>query len=96
MAGYVVSRDSVTIDLERPWDNVWQACLKEVNRQGRVKRENRLKGRIDARIRETDVVVTLESLTPATVRVVIRARKNLLPHMEVAQRLGSELMRRVK
>ncbi len=95
VVGYAVSHDSVTVDLDRPWDRIWSACLEETKRQGRVKSEDRANGRIDARIQKTDVVVTLEQLTPSTVRVVIRARRNLLPQVEVAQHLGVGIARRV-
>ena len=94
VVGYAVSRDSVTVDLDRPMDRVWQACLEETKFQGTLKREDRAKGRIDARIRETDVTLTLESLTSSTVRVVIHARKHLLPKADVAQRLGVGIARR--
>ena len=96
VGGYAVSRDSVTVDLDRPRHEVWTAVLEETKRQGRIKREDSINGRIDARIKEADVVVTLEQLTPATVRVVIRARKHLLPQVDVAQRLGIGIAQRVK
>lgn len=96
VAGYAVSKDSVTIDLDRPWDRVWASCLEEAKHLGKIKREDRVKGRIDARINEADAVVTLDQLTPATVRVVIRARKHLLPQVEVAQKLGIGIARRVE
>ena len=94
-AGYAVSRDSVILDLDKSWESVWNACVDEVKYEGRLKRENRKRSRIDARIRDVDVVLTLEQLTPATVRVVIRARKHLLPRVEVAQRLGLGIARRM-
>ena len=95
VAGYAVSRDCVTVDLDRPLEKVWMASLEETNRLGRVKRENKAQGRIDAQLQGADVVVTLEQLTPSTVRVVVRARKHLLPQIETAQRLGVSIARRV-
>ena len=95
VVGYAVSRDSVTLDLDRPLDRVWSACLEETKHQGTVKKQDQARGRIDAHIRRTDVVVTVDALTPSTVRVVIRARKNLLPQVEIAQRLGVGIARRV-
>ena len=96
VGGYAVSRDSVTVDLDRPREQVWAAALEETKKQGRIKREDKVNGRIDAQIKEVDVVVTLEQLTPSTVRVVIRARKHLLPQVEVAQRLGIGIARRAQ
>ncbi len=96
VAGYAVSRDSVTIDLDRSRQEVWAACLEETKSQGRLKKQDSGSGRIDARIREADVVVTLEELTGSTVRLVIRARRHLLPKVDVAQRLGIEIAKRLE
>lgn len=88
VGGYAVSKDSVTIDLDQSWDRIWEISLQETKRLGQIKRQDPENGRIDARIQKTDVVLTLQKLTPKTVRVVIHARKYLLPHVEMAQRLG--------
>jgi len=96
VVGYAVSRDSVLLDLDQPWDRVWGAAQQEVSEQGRVKRENPKRGRLDARVEEADVVIVLKQLTPSTVRVVVRARKNLLPKVDVAQKVALGIQRRVE
>ena len=96
VAGYAASRDSVTMDLDQPRDQVWGAALEEIRTQGSLKRENLKRGRLDARIQEADVVLILKQLSPSTVRVVIRARRNLLPKVEVAQGLAVAILRRVE
>ncbi len=95
VVGYAVSRDSVTLDMDRPADKVWAACTEEVRRSGRIKREDRPNGRLEGQIQKADIVISMEPLTEATVRVVIRARKNLLPQLEVAQKLAVAIARRV-
>ena len=95
VAGYAASRDSVIMDLDEPLDRVWSAALEEIQSQGSLKRENAGRGRLDARIREADVVVTVRQLTSSTVRVVVRARKNLLPKVDVAQGVAVAILRRV-
>ena len=95
VAGYAVSRDSVVMDLDKSWDDVWNAAQEEVGEQGQVKRENRERGRLDARIEETDVVVIIKQLTPSTVRVAVRARKYLLPKVDVAQRVALGIRERL-
>ena len=96
VAGYAGSKDSVTLDLDRPWNQVWKACLEQMNEEGRLKKTDQGNGRLDARVKETDVVLTLEQLTPSTVRVTIRARRHLLPRVEVAQHIGLGIARRIK
>ena len=95
VGGYAISKDSVTMDLDRPMEHIWNACVEETRHQGAVKRLDPKNGRLDAQIQQASVVVTVEQLTPATVRVVIRARRNLLPRIEVAQRLAIGIARRI-
>lgn len=96
VAGYAVGRDSVLLDMDQPWDRVWSAAREEIRETGEVKRENPKRGRLDARIQEADVIVVLKQLTPSTVRVIVRARKNLLPKVDVAQKAALGIQRRVE
>ena len=96
VAGYAISRDSVVMDLDRPWDRVWKAAQEEIKQQGSLKRENPKRGRLDARIQEADVVVVLKQLTPSTVRVIVRSRKNLLPKVDVSQKVALGIQRRIE
>ena len=93
-AGYALTRDSMIFTVEdRSFRRVWEAAARETRRQGTVKAEDAGKGRLDARIQDSDVVVTLEQLTVTTVRVTVRARKNLLPRRGVAEQLGLAILR---
>lgn len=93
-AGYALTRDSMAFSVEdRAFRRVWEAAAREARRRGTVKAEDPGKGRLDARIEGADVVVTLEQLTVTTVRVTVRARKNLLPRRGVAEQLGLAILR---
>ena len=93
-AGYALTRDSLVFSVEdRAFRRVWETAAREAHRQGTVKAEDPGKGRLDARVQGADVVVTLEQLTVTTVRVTIRARKNLLPRRDVAEHLGLAILR---
>ena len=96
VVGYAASRDSVLLDMDQPWDRVWSAAQQEVTEQGQVDRENPKRGRLDARVQEADVVVALKQLTPSTVRVIVRARKYLMPKIEAAQKLAFGIQRRAE
>ncbi len=95
-AGYALTRDSMAFSVEdRSFSRVWEAALRETQSLGAVKAEDPGKGRLDARVQGADVVVTLEQLTVTTVRVKVRARKNLLPKRDVAEQLGLAILRDV-
>ena len=94
--GYAVSRDSVTLDMDHPQDRVWTAIVEETHDTGKIKREDANRQRMDLRVDGTDVVITLQPLTPSTVRVSVRARRFLLPRPEMAQRVAFGIQRRVE
>ena len=95
-AGYAISRDSMVFMLEKPWMEIWQASLDEVKAQGLLKQEDVRRGRISALVQDADVSITLKQLTPSTVRVTVRARKNLLPKIDIAQALALAISKRVE
>jgi hypothetical protein len=94
--GYAASRDSVTVALDHPMEMVWEAVVEEVRLLGKVKREDPKRRRVEGRVEGADVVITLKPLTVSTVRAVVRARQNLLPRPDIAQRIGFGLVRRIE
>ena len=95
VAGYAVSRDHVELTVERPYDQVWAAALDETKHSGLLKDVNRDTGRIEATNQGTHIEVTLERITETAVKVVVKARKHLLPQIDTAQRLAGRLARRL-
>ena len=95
VAGYAVSRDHVELTVEQPYDKVWSAALEETKRTGLLKDVNQETGHIEAMYQGTHIVVTLERVTETAVKVVVKARKHLLPQIDFAQRLATRLARRL-
>ena len=95
VAGYAVSRDRVELTVEQPYDKVWSAALEETKRAGLLKDVNPDVGRIEATYQGAHLTVTLERVTETAVKVVIKARKHMLPKIEIAQRLATRLAKRL-
>jgi len=95
VAGYAISRDRVELTVERPYAAVWTACLEETKRFGRLQEIDERLGQIQALSQGTHVVITLERVTEASVKIVVKARRHLLPQIDVAQRLATRIARRV-
>jgi|GEM_PF-679843 len=96
VVGYGVSRDSVILDMEHPPETAWKAAMEEIKSVGTIKREDPNLRRVDAQVEGIDVVVTVKSLTSSTTRVVVRARKYLLPKQLLAQRIAFGIQRRAE
>ena len=93
--GYAVSRDRVDLTVERPYPAVWSTCLEEAKRFGLLKEADQAAGRIEVLNQGTHVTLTLERLSETTVKIIFKARKNLLPKIDVAQRLATQLARKL-
>ncbi|MBI4227655.1 MAG: hypothetical protein HY600_05255 [Candidatus Omnitrophica bacterium] len=95
VAGYAVSKDKVELMVEQPYAKVWGVALEETKRAGLLKDLHEDTGRIEATYQGTHIVVTLERVTETSVKVVVKARKHLLPKIDVAQRLATRMARRL-
>lgn len=95
VAGYAVSRDHAELTVERPYDQVWEVCVDEMKRVGLLQQADRKSGRLDAINQGTHVSVSLQRMTELSVKIIVKARKNLLPKVEVAQTLATRLARRL-
>ncbi|MBI4314062.1 MAG: hypothetical protein HY594_04520 [Candidatus Omnitrophica bacterium] len=95
VAGYAVSRDHVEMMVERPYPQVWAAVLDETKRFALLKETYPAQGLIEANAQGTHLVITVAKETELTVKVVIKARRNLLPKIDVAQRLATRIAKRI-
>ncbi|MBI4313979.1 MAG: hypothetical protein HY594_04100 [Candidatus Omnitrophica bacterium] len=96
--GYAVSKDSIKNSFDLPKKHVFRhsvAAVKEAG--GRVTIEDPANGVIRAVVGETNVTLTVKSLTRKTVELKVKARnKFLLPDMEVAQEVYNKILARLQ
>lgn len=95
VVGYAVSKDAVELTVEQPYAKVWSVALDETKHAGVLKDLNEDLGRIEATYQGTHIVVTLERVTETAVKIVVKARKHMLPKIDVAQRLANRMARRL-
>ncbi len=93
VAGYAVSRDHTELTVERPYSQAWAACVEETRRVVVLKEQNQDTGRLEGTTQGTHVAVTLVPISDTTIKIMIKARKHLLPDTEVAQRLALRIPR---
>lgn len=95
VAGYAVSRDHVEMLVERPYPQVWSAVLDETKRFALLKETDPEQGKIEADSKGTHIVISVSKETELAVKVTIKARKHLLPKIDVAQQLATRIAKRV-
>ena len=93
--GYAIGKDSATATLERGFDAVWSVIRQEVEKMATITTENKALGTMEARTPDdTKVWVTLERPTNTSVSLTIKARKNLMPRVKVAQDIMEKVLKR--
>ena len=93
VGGYAVSRDSVIANLEKSKEAIYRKSLEVANKAGQVTLEDAKRGLIELTTPEAvKVRITLKQLTTRTVELRVKARKNMLPKVDVAQDLYGKIM----
>jgi hypothetical protein len=96
VGGIAISKDTVESTLDKDYERVWSAATKEIRAlNGTISMEDRRNGRMEACIRNAHVRVTINQLTPKTVQVRIKARKNLFPDIDLANKLSTRIAERL-
>ena len=93
VGGYAVGRDSVVANLEKSKEAVYRKSLEVASKAGQVTLEDARRGIIELTTPEAvKVRITLKQLTTRTVELRVKARKNMLPKVDVAQDLYGKIM----
>ena len=93
--GYAISRDSVISQHDLAQDHVYRQALAVVHEMGVVQLEDARHGKIQATVQEAQVRISVKPLTRKTVELRVKARKNLLPAVSVAQDVYNKIAQRL-
>ncbi len=93
LGGLAISEDTVQSNLDRPMSRIWRVALQETKKAGGVTLQDEEHGRLEADVESAHVWISIDQLTPKTVRLKVKARKNLLPKMELAQKLSTRILK---
>ena len=90
-----IYEDTVQSEIETGYKKVWAVTLDEIERMGRVKMKDEQGGRIEAKVKGSEVVATVEPATDKVVRLKVRARKRLLPNVKLAHEIVGRVLKRL-
>ncbi|MBL7130139.1 MAG: DUF3568 family protein [Candidatus Omnitrophica bacterium] len=96
LGGYAISKDTIQGETDKTFESVWDASLRVLNILGTVSSEDKQKGMIEAEIDTSNTKVTIEQLTPKTVRLVVTARRFLMPDITLAQKIYIKVIENAK
>ena len=94
-AGLAVADDTVQIETERAPQFVYRMAKAELEQTGRLLSEDSkawaLKGQVD----KAEVAISITVVSDKLTRLRVKARKNLLPDIDLAQRLSTGIAKRL-
>lgn len=94
--GYVISKDTIQGETDKGIAQIWQATIDVAQTMGIIKIKDVEGNKIEAEINGAHVRVIILSITPATRRLKVTCRKNLLPDLKLAEKVFVNIMQRLK
>jgi hypothetical protein len=82
--GVAISEDTAKLDMDTSYSRAWKVTYDTIKDMGAINIQDKESGKIEANIQNTHVVAKVLPLTAQTVRIEVKARKNLLPNMDLA------------
>jgi hypothetical protein len=89
--GVAIANDKAVSELPHSMDQVYQQILKMVQRLGKVKSTDNSAGKIYAKVYDCDITIEVQSQGWNQSKIMIKARKYLLPKPEIAAGLMYQL-----
>jgi len=93
---YVISKDTVQGNTDKPYDKLWNAAIRISRVRGTITEEDRQRGYIDLEADSSRVRIKLNRLTSSTTRLRVSARKYHLPNLDLAQDLYVRILEEAK
>lgn len=91
--GYIVSKDTIQGDTDKPYDSIWNAAKTIASEQGTIREENYKKGTLKIVAGDSSLVwIKLVRMTRATTRLKISCRRFHLPNLRLAQEIYTRII----
>jgi hypothetical protein len=85
--GIAISEDTAKLETDSTFDRSWKVTYDVLRSMGAITKQDRESGKIEAVIQDSKVEAKIIPLTSRTTQVQIKARKNMLPNMDLAMRI---------
>ena len=96
VGGYVISRDTIQGDIDKPYDAIWGAANTVAKINGKIQQEDNIRGYIELAVDSTLVKINLIRMTSSTTRIKVSARRHYLPNFSLAQDIFIKIMNEVR
>lgn len=85
--GVAISEDTAKLEVDTSYNRAWSITYDTIKKMGAINNQDKLSGKIEANVQDSKITAKVIPITPQTVRIEIKSRKNLLPNMDLAMNI---------
>ena len=93
--GIAISQDTVRLQANTTYERAWNTAHTALDKMGIINSEDQKAGTVVATIEESHVVAKVSLIAPRVVRIEVKARKNLLPNVDLASKIINDINNRL-
>lgn len=82
--GVAISEDTAKLEVDTSFDRAWNVTFETIKSMGAINLQDKDSGKIQANVQDAWVEAKVIPMTPKSVRIEVKSRKNLLPKMDLA------------
>lgn len=96
LGGYAISPDTVEGESESDYDTLWDSANEVMGIMGTVNRKDYKMGTIDGTVSGARINIDMSQISSNEVRLRVKARKNMLPNIKIAQDVFVKIKNRAR
>ena len=89
--GVAISQDTARFEKDTSFDALLSATYRTLQQMGTILTEDKKAGRLTASVAGAEVETQVSLVTPKTVRVEVKAHKNLFPDLDLAIQIVNKI-----
>ena len=89
--GVAISEDTAKLEADTSYNTAWKVTYATLKEMGAINSQNKDSGKIEANVQDTKIEARVIPITSKTIRVEVKARKNLLPNMDLAMTIVNKI-----
>ncbi|MCP4653747.1 MAG: DUF3568 family protein [Candidatus Omnitrophica bacterium] len=90
--GLALSKDRARMQEDVTYNRAWAVTRKVIDSMGVIIAEDKTAGKIQALVQEAKVVARIKRITKKATQIDIKARKNLMPNIDLAVDISNKIM----
>lgn len=93
--GLAATHDKVHLQFDTDFENGWKITHKALDFMGIINSQDKAAGTILATIEESNVVAKVTVIGQSSIQIEVKARKNMLPNLDLANKILNDINNRL-